>query len=121
MVMMGALIIVAVKATYDVGGIGVVIERNIAGTRIEGPDFDLDPMLRNSFWSVMLGCFFLHIAISGSDQSMVQRYVSLPTLSDARKALWFFVLGAMFIKSCAIYNGLLIYAKYHDCDPLGGF
>lgn len=117
-VMLGALIVVAIKATYDVGGLGVVIQRNLDGGRLEGPIFDPDPMLRNSFWSIVVGLFFLHTAISGSDQSMVQRYVSLPSLSAARKALWLFIIGTTIVKGFAMYNGLLLYATYHDCDPL---
>lgn len=117
-VMLGALIVVAIKTTYDVGGLGVVIERNLNGGRLERPSFDPDPMMRNSFWSIVVGCYFLHTAISGSDQSMVQRYVSLPSLSAARKALWIFIAGTTIIKGFAIYNGLLLYATYHDCDPL---
>lgn len=37
LIMMGSLIIVAVKATIDIGGFGVVLERNLQSTRLEFP------------------------------------------------------------------------------------
>lgn len=33
-------------------------------------------------------------------------------------ALWLFVLGTMTLGVSCAYCGLLIYATYHDCDPL---
>lgn len=49
---------------------------------------------------------------------MLQRYLALPTLGDARKALIFFMVGTTAVLALCCYNGLLIYAMYHDCDPL---
>lgn len=36
-VMIGALILVVVKGTAEIGGLGVLIERNLASGRIEPP------------------------------------------------------------------------------------
>lgn len=49
---------------------------------------------------------------------MIQRYLSLPSLKSARKALLLFLIGTTAVLSLCCYNGLLIYAMYHDCDPL---
>jgi solute carrier family 5 (sodium-coupled monocarboxylate transporter), member 8/12 len=46
------------------------------------------------------------------------RYLSLPALADARKALWLFVFGTIFVITICCYNGLLIGAYYYNCDPL---
>lgn len=50
---------------------------------------------------------------------MIQRYVSLPSLKEARVAVWIFVGGVAFITGFSMYNGFLLHAMYHDCDPLG--
>lgn len=51
-------------------------------------------------------------------QEMLQRYISLPTIRDANRALLLFtVLLSTFILICC-YNGLLVYTWYADCDPL---
>lgn len=36
-VMLGSMITVAIKATVDAGGLGMVIDRNLNSTRIEAP------------------------------------------------------------------------------------
>lgn len=34
------------------------------------------------------------------------------------RALWLFIAGTLTLIICCSYCGLLIYATYHDCDPL---
>lgn len=49
---------------------------------------------------------------------MIQRYLSLPTLRDARTALWIFIIGVLILLGICGYSGLLIFATYFECDPL---
>lgn len=49
---------------------------------------------------------------------MVQRYMSLPNIKKARRAIAIFTVGILLFVSICCYAGLLIYAKYWDCDPL---
>lgn len=49
---------------------------------------------------------------------MVQRYMSLPNLKKARRAIVIFTVGIILFVSVCCYAGLLIYAKYWNCDPL---
>ncbi|GLH11439.1 Putative sodium-dependent multivitamin transporter, partial [Gryllus bimaculatus] len=37
---------------------------------------------------------------------------------ESPRSVWIFVLGALFLVFTCCYSGLLIYATYHDCDPL---
>lgn len=39
-------------------------------------------------------------------------------ISHEIRALWLFVFGTMTLTVSCSYCGLLIYATYHDCDPL---
>ncbi|XP_058447768.1 sodium-coupled monocarboxylate transporter 1-like isoform X1 [Malaya genurostris] len=117
-VMIGAMIIVIIKGTIDVGGLGVVIERNTAGQRFEKPDFDLDPTTRSTFWNLFIGGTFFWTSTNAINQNMMQRYLALPTLRKARKALVLFLIGTTSVLALCCYNGLLIYAMHHDCDPL---
>ncbi|XP_049535138.1 sodium-coupled monocarboxylate transporter 1-like [Anopheles darlingi] len=117
-VMVGAMIIVIIKGTADVGGLSVVIERNMAGQRFEAPDFNLDPTARNTFWTLLIGGTFFWTSTNAINQNMMQRYLSLPSLGSARKALVLFICGTVLLLAMCCYNGLLIFAMYHDCDPL---
>ncbi|GBP09080.1 Sodium-coupled monocarboxylate transporter 2 [Eumeta japonica] len=49
---------------------------------------------------------------------MIQRYLSLPTLEKAQRAIWYFILGVLIFLLICGYSGLLIYATYSECDPL---
>lgn len=58
------------------------------------------------------------VSALGVSQSSIQRFLSVPDLRAARRSVWIFVGGMILIKLCAIYLGLLIYAKYAHCDPV---
>jgi Na+/proline symporter len=69
---------------------------------------------------VTTGLTTLWISNVGITPECVQRFVAIPKLSDAIKACWIFGVGHIVIKLFAIYNGLLIFAKYtiEKCDPV---
>lgn len=54
----------------------------------------------------------------GMNQAMVQRYMSLPSIQAARKTLLLNIVGVILMFSMCCFSGMLIYAKYADCDPL---
>lgn len=51
-------------------------------------------------------------------QTMVQRYVSLPTIRESKIAIAIFTVGVSFFVLMCSYTGLVIYAAYHNCDPI---
>ncbi|KAM8705666.1 hypothetical protein ACLKA7_010036 [Drosophila subpalustris] len=116
--MVGALILVAVKGSMDIGGFNVVIERAWHSNRLEAPDLSIDPTVRHTFWCLFVGGIFYWTQTNAVSQNMIQRYLALPTLRDARKALCFFCAGVLILMALCGYNGLLIYATYQNCDPL---
>lgn len=81
---------------------------------------DPNPFLRSTFWMVSVGLTTMWISNVGITPECVQRFVAIPKLSDAIKACWIFGVGHIFIKLFAVYNGLLIFAKYttEKCDPV---
>lgn len=80
--------------------------------------FDMNPTIRHSLWSQIIGGLFYWIQTNAVSQNMIQRYLALPTLKAGRRALWIFVGGVISLMMLCSYNGLLIYATYKDCDPL---
>ncbi|XP_068156030.1 sodium-coupled monocarboxylate transporter 1 [Drosophila tropicalis] len=116
--MMGALALVAIKGSLDIGGAGVVIDRAWKTSRLEAPDFNPDPTVRHTFWCLFVGGTIYWTQTNAVSQNMIQRYLSLPTLADARKALFIFCVGVLILMGLCSYNGLLIYATYENCDPL---
>lgn len=79
---------------------------------------DPNPFLRNTFWTVSVGTMFSWINYIGIHPGTVQRFVALPTYKKARNALLYFAVGLTVVKLLTCSIGLLIYAKYKDCDPV---
>jgi len=78
--------------------------------------FDLTT--RETFWNTLFGGFVLWGTYVGLNQSCIQRIVSVPSKTHARWAIWLFCLGFIVIMSLNCFTGLVMYAFYHDCDPL---
>lgn len=116
--MIGALVLVAVKGSMDIGGASEVFKQAWDSNRIEAPDFNPDPTVRHTIWSQLIGGVFYWTQTNAVSQNMIQRYLALPTLKAGRRALWIFILGVLILMFLCSYNGLLIYATYKDCDPL---
>ncbi|XP_043656547.1 sodium-coupled monocarboxylate transporter 1-like isoform X3 [Drosophila teissieri] len=117
-IMVGAVIFVIIKGTLDVGGVGVVFQRNFDSGRLEWPEFTFDPKVRMSMFALMVGCVGHDATLFGCNQMITQRYMSLPGVKQMAHTSFIFVAGLILLYSLCLYNGLLLYATYYDCDPL---
>lgn len=118
LIMFGTLSFVIIKGTLALGGLSVVFQKNYEGGRILPPNWSLDPTIRHSIWSVIIGGGSFYIMMNSTNQMMVQRYFTLPNLRASRQAVWVYIISTALVMGMGFYNGLLIYTKYHDCDPL---
>jgi len=64
---------------------------SVAGTmgKLEAVNFSVDPHKRYTFWSGLIGGFFLALSYFGADQSQVQRYLAGGSLKESRLGLLF--------------------------------
>ncbi|XP_017772838.1 PREDICTED: sodium-coupled monocarboxylate transporter 2-like [Nicrophorus vespilloides] len=116
-IMMGSMFTVLYMGLSSVGGFTNVWDISMKGDRIV-PSFSLDPTERDSFFAVFIGNIFGVAGYISVSQGYVQKYLSMPTQNDVKKALLLFSIGTMIIISVSVLTGLIIYAKYWDCDPL---
>lgn len=79
---------------------------------------DPSPFVRTSFWTVSVGLTTLWISNLGVSQTCIQRFLAVPDIRFARKSVWIFVFGLIFIKGASCFVGLIMYAKYETCDPV---
>ena len=86
--MFGSFIAVLVMGVQSVGGVQSVFERNYKDGRVELFNLDPDIRQRHTFWGTIIGMFFLWVALYGTNQAQVQRYLSVKTRSQAEKSLW---------------------------------
>ncbi|XP_037714192.1 sodium-coupled monocarboxylate transporter 1 isoform X4 [Drosophila subpulchrella] len=117
-IMVGAILFVSVKGTYDLGGLGVVIQRNFESGRLEWPEWTLDPKVRMSMMAMLVGNVVHNTYNLGCNQRMTQRYMSLPGIKEMAHCSFLFIFGLVALMAICLYNGLLLSATYYDCDPL---
>ncbi|XP_033235662.1 sodium-coupled monocarboxylate transporter 2-like isoform X1 [Drosophila pseudoobscura] len=111
LVMFLSVLAVAILATYyckDWDG----LESRIIFTNISP-----SPYVRHTVWCVLIGGFFYWTSFNAVNQTMVQRYMSLPSLKKARMAMAIFTIGVACFLLILCYMGLIIFGKYKDCDP----
>lgn len=80
--------------------------------------FNFNPTTRHSVLAVIVGGFFYWSSLLCVNQSAVQKAMSLKSLSKARIALALSIFGLIAVFLCNFYTGLMMFAKYKDCDPL---
>ncbi|XP_055929194.1 sodium-coupled monocarboxylate transporter 2-like isoform X1 [Argiope bruennichi] len=117
-IIFGALITVIIKGTMDAGGIGEVWSKAQNSQRTELFNFNPDPTVRHTFWSLTIGGFFTWLSIYAVNQAMVQRSLTIPTLKKARVVIWLNLPGNIITVTLTILVGLIIYANYSTCDPI---
>lgn len=78
----------------------------------------MDPTIRHTFWTLIVGGTFFWLNVNGLNQNMIQRYLALKDVRTARKGQIIYVIGIIIMICLCCYNGLLLFATYHDCDPL---
>ncbi|XP_070495286.1 sodium-coupled monocarboxylate transporter 2 [Chironomus tepperi] len=117
-IMFISVVVVTIIGTVYLGGPSVVFDRAMEGGRIEFFNMNPSPYERQTFWAVLIGGFCYWTSFNSVNQTMVQRYMSLPNMKKARLAIAIFTVGIICFVSVCCYAGLLIYAKYWKCDPL---
>merc|ERR1719312_441598 len=116
--MFGSFLAIIIKGNYDAGGASVVFDRNYQSGRVELFNFKTDMRNRHTVWSLIIGGFFTWVSVYGINQTQVQRYLTVKKSSQAVKAIWLNVLGIGSLLLICAYAGLVVFAFYHDCDPV---
>ncbi|KAH9488625.1 Sodium-coupled monocarboxylate transporter 1 [Bulinus truncatus] len=118
LVMLAGMMAVLIKGFLVSGGGEQVWNMNYHGKRIEFFNFDFDPRVRNTFWSLLIGIFFVWLPPYTVDQQMVQRFSSARSLREAKIALLLNVPGMFIMITLCSLTGLVLYAHFANCDPL---
>ncbi|XP_037950756.1 sodium-coupled monocarboxylate transporter 1-like [Teleopsis dalmanni] len=118
LIMISSIAFVVIKGTMNLGGLGVVYERNLASDRLVAPEMTFDPTVRMSVLSVFVGGTLFKLQGICISQPAVQRFLSLPNLKAVKKTLISCTIGLIGLIALCIYAGLLTYAAYYDCDPI---
>ncbi|XP_059167278.1 sodium-coupled monocarboxylate transporter 1-like [Physella acuta] len=116
--MIASLVVILIKGDIVGGGFNQTWTSAERTNRIYFTDFNPDPAVRHSVWSLTIGAYFTWVAIFGVNQAQVQRAVTCPSLSKAQMAIWFNFPGLCLILYLCCFIGLYMSAFYENCDPL---
>ncbi|CAF0900125.1 unnamed protein product [Adineta steineri] len=102
----------------DFGGPSKVFETVKNGNRFQFSVIDLDPSIRYTIWSILIGMTFSSLANYACIQTQAQRYMCVKDTKAAQKVAWINYVMHASMQMLYVCVGCLIYAKYSQCDPL---
>ncbi|VDO93462.1 unnamed protein product [Soboliphyme baturini] len=111
------ILAVVIFGTISVDGMANVIKYAYAGHRIQFTDFRIDPHVRHSVWSLVIGGTFVIGSMFSVNQMSVQRYFAMPTLRSAQWAVLLNIPINILCFGLLGLCGLVVYASYRFCDP----
>ncbi|KAF5286288.1 hypothetical protein FQR65_LT12728 [Abscondita terminalis] len=113
-----SVLMVLFSGAYSVNGFYNALDTASIGGRLNIFDFTLDPTVRDGFWPVVVGGSVQYVGYVCFNQGNMQKYLSLPKLSYAKRALAFYCIGVIAIIFACVLTGNIVYARYHSCDPI---
>ena len=85
--------------------------------KLEAVNFSPDPHKRYTFWSGLIGGFFLALSYFGADQSQVQRYLAGGSLKESRLGLLFNAVVKVPMQFFILLLGAIIFMFYQFEKP----
>ncbi|KAJ8973158.1 hypothetical protein NQ317_017109 [Molorchus minor] len=117
LLMFVAVFSIIIFAIIDKGSITEIWRIAAEGNRTGLLNFDPDPTVRHSWFSLIIGGGITFLSLYGVNQTQVQRYLTVKDLKTAQKALWLNwpILTALSLSTS--FSGLAIYSRFFKCDP----
>ncbi|KAG0421937.1 hypothetical protein HPB47_002204 [Ixodes persulcatus] len=110
-------VMVIVSGLCHIGGIYKAWEIGEKGGRMNFLNFSVSPYDTFTSWNILFCWTVLWMSSYCASQTQVQRYTSIASLKDARKALLLNIPGVSVTLILSIISGIVLFAVYSDCDP----
>ena len=85
--------------------------------RLEVINFSFDLHERYTFWSGLLGGFFLALSYFGTDQSQVGRYLTGKSIAESRMGLMFHAVFKVPMQAFILFTGVMVCMFYQFVEP----
>ena len=85
--------------------------------KLEAVNFSVDPHKRYTFWSGLIGGFFLALSYFGADQSQVQRYIAGGSIKESRLGLLFNAAVKVPMQFFILFLGAMVFMFYQFEKP----
>ncbi len=110
-------VIALILGLPDEVGVGTALHIAGAAGRVNTIDFHFDPRQTYTFWSGLIGGFFLHLSYFGCDQSQVQRYLTAKSLKQARHSLLMSAFVKVPLQVLVLLVGVFMFLYYVFHQP----
>ncbi len=107
----GALIVLVIIVLDTPGGLGNIIDINMAKNKFSLGSFSFD-FTTSTFWVVLLYGFFINLNNFGIDQNYVQRYHTAKSEKAAAKSIWLCVWSYIPVSLLFFIIGSFLFAFY---------
>ncbi|CAB3400503.1 unnamed protein product [Caenorhabditis bovis] len=94
-----------------------VYKNVVQGNRLILNDFRVNPTIRHSVWSLMIGGMGNVVSLFAANQLSMQRYLGMDSLKSAQKVALLNIVCNTLILFSYVSVGFLIYSYYKDCHP----
>lgn len=112
-------VVIIIKSVLEIdGGMSEVWAVANDGQRIEFFNFDPDPTVRHTQWSLWIGGAFSVLNLYGINQATVQRYMSVSSLKQSQICCYLTAPSWVLVQGLFVLTGIIMYAKYAGCDPI---
>ncbi len=115
----GAVLAIVLLSHLCVGGVGAALQ--VAHAKLSIFDFSFSFHKTYTFWSGLIGGFFLTLGSHGADQLIVQRLLAAKNKAAAQIAL--ITSGAAVLIQFALFLmiGIMLWVYYHQVSPTISF
>ncbi|XP_076280092.1 sodium-coupled monocarboxylate transporter 1 [Lasioglossum baleicum] len=117
-VTLGSLFAVLILGIISIGGVAETWRVAEEGHRIVFWNMNPSLFTRNSLWGMSVGMTMTWLAGLGISQVSMQRFLAVPNIREVHKAVGFLAICMTAIKWVSVFTGLIMYARYHKCDPI---
>ncbi|KAG0410612.1 hypothetical protein HPB47_012269, partial [Ixodes persulcatus] len=111
-----AMVVVVLLGIREMGGFQKVWDICRDGHKIQFDEVNPNPMIHQTVWGLSIGMFFTNAASYATNQMMVLRYLTVPTLREAKIVVWLNFPYLCIVLALSCFAGLLVYSKYATCD-----
>jgi sodium-coupled monocarboxylate transporter 8/12 len=113
-----AVFLVIISGIVYANGIENIFIAADKGGRLELWNFDPDPTVRHSWFTLVIGGMFTYLTLYAVNQTQVQRLMTVKSLKGAQQALWWSWPILTLLSLTTSFSGLVIFNYYKTCDPL---
>lgn len=111
-ILLGGAILVIIIAISDIpGGISVILNEASAHDKFHLGSLQFD-LKQSTIWTVLIATLFTNLTTYGTDQTMVQRYMTTETAGQAKKSVWTNALLAIPATLIFFLVGTILYVYY---------